>query len=90
MVTGELVYAVIYHVDPDALAEKGSLIREKERPEATSHHEAQTGFMLLMATINQCAIKTALSLSPITDALTLAAEKCFGQRFGCTCTKQER
>ena len=45
-------YAVIYGVDPDALAEKGSLIREKERPEATSHHEAQTGFMLLMATIN--------------------------------------
>ena len=32
--------------------------------------------MLLMATINQGAIKTALSLSPFTDALTLAAEKC--------------
>ena len=33
--------------------------------------------MLLMATIiiNQGAIKTALSLSPFTDALTLAAEK---------------
>ena len=30
------------------------------------------------------------SKSLITDALTLAAEKCFGQRFGCTCTKQER
>ena len=42
----------IYDVDLDALAEKGSLIWEEERPKATSHHEDQTGFMLLMATIN--------------------------------------
>ena len=52
LVTGELVYAVIYDVDLDALADKGSLIWEEERPKATSHHEDQTGFMLLMATIN--------------------------------------
>ena len=52
LVTGEFVYAVIYDADLDALAEKGSLIWEEERPKATSHHEAQTGFMLLMATIN--------------------------------------
>ena len=31
--------------------------------------------------------KTALSLSPFTDSLTLAAEKWFGQRFGFTCTR---
>ena len=42
------MYAVIYDVDPDVLAEKGSLIQEEERPKATSHREAQTGFMLLM------------------------------------------
>ena len=46
LVTGELVYAVIYDVDLDVLAEKGSLIWEEERPKATSHHEAQTGFLL--------------------------------------------
>ena len=28
--------------------------------------------------------------SPFTDALILVAEKCFGQRFGFTCTKQQR
>ena len=60
------------------------------RRRKTKGNEAQTGFMLLMVTINQCAIKTALSLSPFTDALTLAAEKCVGQRFASTCTKQER
>ena len=45
------MYAVIYDVDLDALAGKGSLIWEEERPKATTHHEAQTGFMLLMASM---------------------------------------
>ena len=51
MVTGDLVYAVIYDVDPDAFAEN-NLRRRKAKGNFTSRGPNCTGFILLMATIN--------------------------------------
>ena len=46
----DLVYAVMYNVDPDALAERAPQYIKRRRLKETSYHEAQTGFILLMAT----------------------------------------
>ena len=77
----DLVHAVMYNVDPDALAERFPQYKKKTA-KSNFASRGPNWVHSLDSHDKLRAIKTALSLSQFMDAWTLAAEKCFGQRFG--------